>query len=54
MRHARVTYSDGQIINTSINGTDEQILQYFAKGKPFNLGSVKDNVQTVANCEIIS
>ena len=53
MKHARVTYSNGEVINTSINGTDTEILNYFAVGKEFNIGSVNDNMQKVVKCEII-
>lgn len=37
MRSIEVTYSDGQKIQTSINGTDDEIRRYYL-GKSFNLG----------------
>jgi len=54
MKTAKITYSDGNIITTSINGTDEEIKNYFKIGRPFNLGNGdKDNMQTVVSCEIL-
>lgn len=54
MRAVKVTYSNGESITTSINGTDEEILDYFKIGKPFNLGKgEKDDVQTVTKAEIL-
>lgn len=54
MRSAKITYSDGTVINTSLaaNLTDKEINEYFKIGKVFNIGNVNDNLQTVVNCEI--
>ena len=54
MRSAKVTDSDGTVINTSLaaNLTDKEINEYFKIGKQFNIGNVKDNMQTVVDCEI--
>ena len=54
MRSAKITYSDGTVINTSLaaNLTDKEINEYFKIGKRFNIGNVIDNLQTVVNCEI--
>lgn len=53
-KHARVTYSDGQVIDTTINGSYKEIREYFAIGKSFNIGSGEnDNMQTVAKLEFI-
>lgn len=54
LRSVEVTYSDGTVIPTSMasNLTDEQIHEYFNVGKQFNIGSLTDNVQTVAKCLI--
>jgi len=54
MRSAKVTYSDGTVINTSLaaNLTDKEINEYFKIGKQFNIGNVNDNLQTVVQCEI--
>lgn len=53
MRSAKVTYSDGTVINTSLAGhlTDKEIHDYFRIGKSINIGSVEDNMQTVVSCE---
>ena len=53
MKTANVTYSNGDSIVTSINGTDEEIKAYFRVGRWFNIGSVDDNMQTVVTCEIL-
>lgn len=54
MRTATVYYSDGQVIRTSINGTNTQIQKYFRIGKFFNIGGKRnqegdplDNLQSV-------
>ena len=55
MRSAKVTYSDGTIINTSLAAhlTDKEINEYFKIGKVFNISNdPDDNLQTVVNCEI--
>lgn len=53
MKSAKITYSNGDVITTSINGTDENIKKYFKVGKIFNIGNVTDNLQSVVKCEII-
>ncbi len=52
MNSAKVTYSNGDIITTGINGTEETIKDYFKIGSVFNIGSVTDNMQTVVSCEV--
>lgn len=54
LRGVKVTYGDGSVINTSMAAhlTDDEINDYFAKGKMFNIGSVEDNMQPVADVEI--
>jgi hypothetical protein len=54
LRGAKITYSDGTVIETSLAGhlTDREINKYFAIGKEFNIGNVNDNMQTVVKCEI--
>ncbi len=54
MKTVKVSYSNGDSIVTSINGTDNEIKAYFAIGRPFNIGSVDDNVQRVMALEFIS
>ena len=38
MKTAIVTYSNGDSITTSVNGSDEEIQEYFAIGREFNIG----------------
>lgn len=52
MKSCTVLYSDGREITTEINGTDEEIHNYFKIGKMFNLGNSDDDIQTVAKCTI--
>ena len=54
LRSATITYSDGSVISTSLSGglTDKKIREYFKIGKPFNIGNVEDNMQTVVKCDI--
>lgn len=57
MRTIKVTFSNGDTITTSINGTDEQIRRYYI-GQPFNFGDRfegdPDNVQTAIAVEFLS
>jgi hypothetical protein len=56
MRTIKVTFSDGNTVTTSINGTDEEIRRYYL-GQPFNFGDTdshpKDNVQTAVAVEFL-
>jgi len=40
MRSIRVTFTDGNVIKTQINGTDEEIRQYYV-GQLFNFGDTE-------------
>ncbi len=54
LRSAKITYSDGTVINTSLAGylTDKEIHDYFKVGKQINIGNGPlDNLQTVVKCE---
>lgn len=53
MKTAIVTYSNGDKITTSINGSEEEIKKYFSIGKYFNIGCDKDNMQKVVSCEVL-
>ena len=55
MRTVRVTYSNDQIITTDMaEGTsDDEILDYFAIGRWFNLGNAGDVMATVRRVEIL-
>jgi len=52
MMQAIVTYQDGNVIKTRINGTEETIKEYFKIGKYFNIGSVSDNMQPITGLQI--
>jgi len=55
MRSAKITYSNGAVINTSLAAhlTNKEISEYFKIGKSFNIGNgPDDNMQTVVSCEI--
>ena len=57
LRSIIVTYDDGSVIPTSMAAhlTDKEMLDYFAVGKPFNIGSgERDHVVCVAKAEIIN
>lgn len=49
---ARVTFDNGDVIETAINGTDEEIKSYYM-GKTFNLGSEEDDMHKVVKVEVI-
>ena len=49
---ARVTFDNGEVMETAINGTDEEIKSYYI-GKTFNLGTEKDDMHKVVNVEVI-
>jgi len=53
MKAVKVTFDNGDSISTDINGTNEEILAYYATGKTFNLGSVEDCMASVVSCEFI-
>jgi hypothetical protein len=55
LRSAKITYSDGTVINTSLAAhlTDKEIYDYFKVGSKINIGNGPlDNLQTVVSCEI--
>lgn len=56
LRGVKVTYADGSVIPTSMAAhlSDEEIYDYFKKGKMFNIGNGEnDNLQAVEKVEII-
>lgn len=55
LRSVKVIYSGGKEITTSMAAhlTDEEIYDYFAIGKTFNLGSVEDDLQQVEEVIIL-
>lgn len=52
IKTVKVTFEDGNTIISNINGTIEEVKDYYL-GKVFNIGSVTDNLQTATNVEII-
>lgn len=54
MREVKITYSDGIIIETDINGTNKEIKEYFKIGRVFNIGNgEKDKLARVKKVEIL-
>lgn len=52
MKSATVTFQDGTIFTTSINGTKETITKYYLN-RYFNIGSVRDNMQKCVKVEVV-
>lgn len=52
MKTVIVTYSNGDVIETRINTTNDEILQYFAVGDVRNIGRVYDNMQSIVSVGI--
>lgn len=54
MRSVKVTYSNGDVIETDINGTNAAILAYFRIGRQFNMGDGRggDAMAKVVKAEI--
>jgi hypothetical protein len=55
LRSAKITYSDGTEITTSLAGhlTDKEIHDYFKVGSLVNIGDgPRDNMQKIISCEI--
>jgi len=48
----KCTYSNGDTITTSINGTLESAKDYFL-GNIFNIGTLEDNIQQCVKVELI-
>jgi len=53
MKTVKVTFENGNTITTGINGTDEEIREYYKVGKIFNLGVDNDLMVKVSNLEIM-
>lgn len=55
LRAIRVTFDNGEVIETSMASglTDEEMLDYFAIGTEFNIGSVSDKMAKVIKVEIL-
>ena len=52
MKTVRVTFSDGDSLTTSINGTPEEIRAYYI-GQTFNLGTVADRLVQAVKVEFL-
>ncbi len=56
MKTAMVRFDNGDLITTGINGTDEEIREYYSVGKVFNLGhpdeAIEDLMAKVVSVEI--
>ena len=53
MKTAIITFDNGDRITTGINGTDDEIREYYSIGKTFNLGDgPKDLMAKVVSLEI--
>ena len=53
-RHTvKVTYSNNDTVTTAINGTIEEVENYYRIGSVFNVGTVEDNMQSVTKLEFI-
>lgn len=55
LRSVKVTFSDGNTLTTSMaqHLTDEEIYDYYAIDKEFNLGRTDDDIQSVVDVEIL-
>lgn len=52
MKAVKVTFDNGDIITTKINGTEAEIKSYYL-GKIFNVGILEDCLARAVNVEII-
>lgn len=48
----KCTYSNGEVIKTSVNGTIEEAQEYFLN-QVFNIGHIEDNLQQCVKVEQI-
>jgi hypothetical protein len=53
MNAVKVTYDNGDEVVTDINGSDEEVLNYFKVGKTFNIGRENDLMAKVVKAEIV-
>ena len=57
MKIAKVTFQNGEVITTPINGTEAEIQNYYKVGRYFNIGNgstCEDNMQAVLSCTVLS
>lgn len=53
MKHVKITLADGDTFNTSINGSDEMIYDYYKIGSVVNMGTENDRLVKIVKCEIL-
>ena len=57
MRSVKVTFEDGNTISTNINGSEDEVLDYYLgtdrKGKTFNLGREGDDLVRAVSVDFI-
>ncbi len=53
MKAVRITFNNGDIITTNINGTKDEIKEYYGKGQVFNIGVNGDKLVNVEKCEFL-
>jgi hypothetical protein len=54
MKEVKVTFANGQIVQTRISGSEKEILDYYRIGKIFNIGvGENDNLQAVLFCDFV-
>ena len=57
MRAVKITFEDGNIISTNINGSKDEVLDYYLgkdrKGKVFNLGREDDDLVRAISVDFI-
>jgi hypothetical protein len=55
MRAVRVTFNNGYNLETAINGTDQELKEYYAIGQEFNIGAGEDDLMArVIKMEILT
>ena len=52
MKYVKVTFENGDIIETRINGTEEEITKYYMSEK-INMGKITDDFQQAVSIEFI-
>lgn len=53
IRSVRILFDDGDEIVTRINGTEDDIKNYYAIGKVFNIGVYEDHLVRVVALEFL-
>ena len=53
MKYIIVTFENGDVIETRVNGTDEEIIRYYMLSGKINIGKVTDNFQQAVSVEFV-